>query len=88
MGPQGPNGVSGYQTVVSNFSGGGGIANCPSGTVVLGGGYFMGSVVPPTDFVIDSGPGSNHEWDVAFHSTTTTPPAESGSVYAICATAN
>ena len=83
-GQQGPPGVSGRVVVTADYqSGGGVVAQCPQGTVVLGGGYNGAEVVfsgPVEAFAAGLTPGSG--WVVLG----TAPHLETLTAYAICAT--
>lgn len=89
-GPGGPSGVSGYEVKLETVRDTGpqlnGVATCPSGKKVLGGGY---AISPDVKIVNVSRPGSgNGSWEVI---ATTTPSDTTNYeflVYAVCSTMN
>jgi hypothetical protein len=88
-GPQGPAGVSGYETLATFKSGGDDPATgfsvtalCPSGKVAIGGG---GGKVGHF-FMTASFASGNTGWEVHFETPTETPEKWGGFAYVVCAT--
>jgi hypothetical protein len=91
-GPTGPAGISGYQivSVVQTVSAAGnGVANCPTGKKVLGGGasiLSLNSNAAPTGHIENSNPSGDDSWGASWQLTSEPQTAVyKVTIYAICA---
>jgi hypothetical protein len=92
QGPQGPAGVSGYQLMSSTHTATNSVTfaytlSCPSGKMVLGGGYWMSSPDPanyPVYVVRNSPTGDGTGWYVILDGVSAVP-SWSVEVWAVCA---